>query len=137
MRSKPTALPGRVFLLWLVFLGAAILNGALRQNVFLEIFGIAGAHVLSSILLSVVILAVTYGALPWLRLESRRHAWLVGGCWLGLTAAFEFLAGHYWFHVPWSSLLADYNLAQGRIWILVLLTTLLAPWVARVLRLGT
>jgi hypothetical protein len=48
--------------------------------------------------------------------------------------AFEFLAGHYWFHASWSALFADYNLAQGRIWILVLVTTLLAPVVARAMR---
>jgi len=53
------------------------------------------------------------------------------GC---LTLAFEFLAGHYLFHNPWSRLLEDYDVARGRIWILVLFTTLLAPRVCASLR---
>jgi hypothetical protein len=50
----------------------------------------------------------------------------VGIAWLLLTVAFEFLAGHYLFHNPWARLLEDYNVFRGRIWVLVLLTTLVA-----------
>jgi hypothetical protein len=133
-RPKPLAVPVRVLLVWLAFLCAAILNGALRQKVLVVMLGAAGAHLLSSVLLSGVILGATYLALPWLRLDSNRRAWIIGVSWLGLTVAFEFLVGHYWFHASWSALFAEYNLARGRIWILVLVTTLLAPVVARVLR---
>ena len=41
--------------------------------------------------------------------------------------AFEFLAGHFLFGNPWSMRVADYNLAAGRVWVLVLLATLVAP----------
>jgi hypothetical protein len=54
--------------------------------------------------------------------------------WLLLTVAFEFLAGHYLFGHAWDRLLADYNLAGGRIWVLVLATTMFAPLAARWLR---
>ena len=47
--------------------------------------------------------------------------------WVALTVAFEFLAGHYLFGTPWPVLLADYRLSEGRVWILVLASTLLAP----------
>ena len=30
--------------------------------------------------------------------------------------------------LPWPELLADYDLSRGRIWIAVLVVTLLAPW---------
>jgi hypothetical protein len=46
---------------------------------------------------------------------------------LGLTVGFEFLAGHYLFGNPWRRLLEDYNVVRGRVWMLVLLTTALAP----------
>ena len=59
----------------------------------------------------------------------------IGAGWVVLTLAFEFLAGHYLFANSWERLLADYNVAQGRIWILVLITTLLAPVVVYRLRL--
>jgi hypothetical protein len=51
-----------------------------------------------------------------------------------LTLAFEFLAGHYLFGHPWATLLADYNLARGRIWLLVLVATLLGPVLAYAVR---
>jgi hypothetical protein len=55
--------------------------------------------------------------------------------WLGLTLAFEFLAGHYLFRQSWDRLLADYNVARGRIWPLVLVVTAAAPfWAARARR---
>jgi hypothetical protein len=44
-----------------------------------------------------------------------------------MTVAFEFLAGHYFFRTPWANLLADYNLFDGRIWLLVLATSAFAP----------
>ena len=47
--------------------------------------------------------------------------------WLAMTLMFEFGAGHYLFRTPWSTLLADYNLLAGRLWILVLVATLTAP----------
>jgi hypothetical protein len=46
---------------------------------------------------------------------------------VALTLAFEFLAGHYLFGNPWSRLLEDYDVFRGRIWILVLITTAVAP----------
>jgi hypothetical protein len=52
----------------------------------------------------------------------------VGLLWLVLTVAFEFLLGHYVSGATWETQLADYNLLRGRLWPLVLLTTLLAPW---------
>jgi hypothetical protein len=41
--------------------------------------------------------------------------------------AFELLGGHYLFNRPWAVLLADFNLAAGRLWVLVLAATLLTP----------
>ena len=45
-----------------------------------------------------------------------------------MTLAFEFGFFHYIMGVPWEILLADYNVAKGRIWPLVLAADLLAPW---------
>jgi hypothetical protein len=44
------------------------------------------------------------------------------------------VAGHYAFGHAWETLLADYNLLRGRVWLLVLATTFVAPawaWRAR------
>jgi hypothetical protein len=46
---------------------------------------------------------------------SARHALTIGLVWLGMTAAFEFLFGHYMAKRPWRDLLHDYNLCAGRV----------------------
>jgi hypothetical protein len=112
---------------WLAVLVLAIVNGAVRQALLTPRFGERTGHVISTILLSVLVLAAAWLLVPWVRPLTRRDAWTIGALWLGLTLAFEFLAGHYLFRDPWDRLLADYNVAQGRIWILVLVTTVVAP----------
>jgi hypothetical protein len=50
-----------------------------------------------------------------------------------LRAIGAWATGHYTFGNPWPDLLADYDLRRGRIWVLVLVVTLLAPmWASRV-----
>ena len=58
----------------------------------------------------------------------------MGVLWLAVTLAFEFLAGHYLFGDPWERLLAEYNVARGRLWVVVPITTLLAPVLVHTLR---
>ena len=63
---------------------------------------------------------MTWMSLRWIHPASTADAWAVGAMWLAMTLAFEFVAGHYVFHTPWTTLLADYNIFTGRLWILVL-----------------
>ena len=41
------------------------------------------------------------------KIESARHAILVGVIWLGLTILFEFGFGHYFMGNPWQKLLHE------------------------------
>ena len=115
------------FLVWLAIAVLAVLNGTLRQFVLVPRVGDQVAHVLSTFILCTVILLVTRWTVDWIGFDTREHAWLVGVSWLLMTVAFEFLVGHFVFRNPWSKILADYNVARGRVWILVLITTLIAP----------
>lgn len=124
----------RAFLIWLLLLVLAVLNGTFRQGVLLPRLGDGTAHVVSTLLLCAVIFALAYFSIGYIRPRTAGDAWLVGLLWVGLTVAFEFGAGHYLFGTPWSRLLDDYNLAAGRVWVLVLLADLLAPVVAYRLR---
>ncbi|MDI9646717.1 MAG: hypothetical protein QFX40_08545 [Archaeoglobales archaeon] len=54
----------------------------------------------------------------------------MGITWLIATLVFEFVAGYYVFGNPLERLFADYNLLEGRMWILVLITILVAPYIA-------
>ena len=113
--------------IWCVLLVIASINGALREVVLIPRTGDVVGRVISTILLSAFIVILTWLTIGWIRPGTANQAWLVGIVWVLLTLAFEFLAGHYLFHNSWSSLLADYNVLRGRIWVLVLVTTLVAP----------
>lgn len=120
----------RAFGVWFLLLVVAIVNGAIRESVLAPKFGAKGAHLLSTLSLSVLILATAWLTAPFVEYGSSREAWLVGAMWVVLTLAFEFLAGRFLFGKSWEVLLADYDIMQGRIWPLVLVVTLVAPVLA-------
>ena len=62
------------------------------------------------------------------RLTSARQAWYIGLFWLALTVAFEFLFFHYVGGHSWAELLANYDIASGRLWPLILLWVTVAPY---------
>jgi hypothetical protein len=117
----------RAIAVWLVLLVIAIANGAAREGLISPRVGQAAGHVISTILLCLLIIALTWLTLPWIGPSGTSDALAIGLWWVALTLAFEFLAGHFLFGKPWPELLADYNLLRGRIWPLVPLVTLLAP----------
>jgi len=97
--------------------------------------GDSAGHIISTIALCVLILLVSYYSIRWINPTKSLDPLIVGLFWVTLTVAFEFLAGHYLFENSWAKLLADYNVMQGRVWILVLVTDFTAPlWAARVQR---
>jgi hypothetical protein len=121
---------GRAVLVWFGLLVAAFANGTVRELALRPRVDEPTAHAISVGLLSAVILIVSWSTVTWIRPRSSSDAWRVGVLWLALTIAFEFLAGHYLFGAPWSRLWADYNVLRGRIWVMVLITTLAAPAIA-------
>jgi hypothetical protein len=117
-------------LMWGGLLALAILNGGFREAVLVPRLGRGVGHALSTVMLSALILAAGWIATPWIGPRTLQDAWTIGVVWVALTLAFEFLAGHYLFGKPWTALLADYNLLAGRIWVMVLIVTLMTPIVA-------
>jgi hypothetical protein len=115
-------------LLWLGMPILAIINGTIRNLFYKDALGELFAHQLSTASLMVLI-----GAYTWLfgflwRIQSTNQALIIGLIWVSLTIAFEFLFGHYIIGHPWARLLHDYNILQGRVWLLVLIWTALAPF---------
>jgi len=116
---------------WLVLVIAAILNGTLRNSFISPRTGEYAGHVISTIILVCVILVVTYLFLSVIKIDyTVTDLLLVGALWLVMTVLFEFVFGHYVIGHPWAKLLADYNILKGRVWILVLIATFLAPLLA-------
>jgi hypothetical protein len=124
----------RAILVWCAILLAAIANGFVRQAWLIPKMGETAGHILSTVSLSVIVALVAGMTIGWIAPASQQQALRLGILWLAMTLAFEFLAGHFLFGQPWHRLLADYNVANGRIWILVLVVTAVAPLLAAQIR---
>ena len=124
----------RATVVWLVLMVLAIANGIFRNSVITPRLGEQVGHVISTVVLCLILLCVSLLTIRWIGPHTTRDALLIGAFWVVLTLAFEFLAGHYAFGHSWEKLLADYNVGKGRVWLLVPITTLIAPRVAVVIR---
>jgi hypothetical protein len=112
--------------LWLVFLVLAIALAGVREAWLVPALGDFRAHQVETLAFCVVIATAALFGVRWMRV-TRAQGVRVGLLWAALTLAFEFgvfglALGH-----PWSELLADYNIFEGRLWPLVLLTELGSP----------
>jgi hypothetical protein len=116
-------------IVWLAFGVIAVALGTFRQFILLPRMTELAAHQIGSLMVAVVI-----GAMAWRFTISvnpgKGQALGLGLFWVFLTLLFEFGFFHYARGVPWSRLLADYNVTAGRLWVLVLLTELVTPLLA-------
>ena len=113
---------------WILFMLLAIINAGIREKLYKPKVGELRAHQISSIIFIILIFVVSYAFLKRVDATSMQSL-LLGIIWFLLTIGFEFLFGHYIIKHPWSKLLADYNILKGRLWGLVLICILIAPWV--------
>ena len=113
---------------WFGLLIIAMINGAFRDLAYKPFLGELLSHQVSvGIGISLFGLFIWYLSNRW-PLSSSNQAWAIGFIWLSMTVAFEFLFFHYARGVPWSVLLHDYNILEGRVWVLVLVWVTIAPW---------
>jgi hypothetical protein len=83
----------------------AVANGAIREAFITPLFDAPTGHILSTAILCVAIFVVAWFSISWIGPNTGREALSIGIQWVGLTIAFEFLAGHYVFGNTWESLL--------------------------------
>lgn len=119
---------------WVLLLILASANGAVRETWLVPRLGIGLARAVSTIMLSLLIIGAGWFLTPWMGPRTTQEALTIGIIWVLLTLAFEFIAGRFIFGRTWSELFAEYNLMAGRIWIMVLVITLLTPVVTFVRR---
>src|SRR5215212_7912723 len=96
----------RSVVVWFALLLLAFTNAALREGWLVRRLSEGRAHAISSVTLAIGIAMLGGYLTAWVAPRSRQEAWLVGSIWLGLTLAFEFLAGHYLFGRSWAVLLS-------------------------------
>lgn len=86
------------------------------------------SHQLSSVLLMALIFCYTKIVYNRMAIRTSRDAWLTGIIWLVLTVAFEFSIGYFVSGLSFEAMLEAYNLLEGNLWTLVLLSIAVIPW---------
>lgn len=118
----------KAIVIWFLLMVLAIANGTVRVKVIIPYTGLTAGLAISTVMLCALILLATWLSIRWLGPNDAVQAWAIGLLWLAMTLGFEFGAGHFLFKKPWSELLVDYDITQGRIWVLVPIVTTMAPW---------
>jgi len=125
----------RALITWFLFIPIAIINGIIRNSVYLPYVGELTAHQISTVTASLAIVLVSYFMLgSKVEKVSNSRLLFLGLGWVVATILFEFGFGHYIMGNSWEKLLADYNLLQGRVWALFLLVVFITPLTVKKLR---
>lgn len=114
------------FLIWVMIIPIAILNGGFREYVLVELGGLA--RPLSGIILSVCIFIVAYLLIPKIKKCVKRDYIFFGVMWFILTNLFD-LSAYIKEGTGFAGLLQSYNIFTGNTWLLVVLTALFAPMI--------
>ncbi len=114
---------------WLLFMLIAVASGALRETLLTPLLGEHSAQQIGTVFVCGLIGATIWRFVRHLR-PAPGQALALGLGWVAMTLLFEFGVFHFILGHPLSEMLAEYNLAAGRLWPLVLLSELIIPWLA-------
>jgi hypothetical protein len=116
---------------WLGMVIIAVLNGTLRALVTQPLLGEEVARRVATGILLALLTAYVWALHRRHPIPTRLEAWAVGLSWVAMTLAFEFGFGRFVEGLSWSTMLADYDITSGRIWILVPIWTGALPTLVR------
>ncbi len=119
---------------WFILVVCAILNGLLRENILNPLLGPHIALPVSGLTLALLIFIIAWLFIPFISVPKPAVYWLIGGIWLTITLAFEFLFGHYVAGKSWDDIFQVFDLSRGNLFLFVLLVTTLAPWLVAKLK---
>jgi hypothetical protein len=107
----------------------AVANGALREW-YRPFTGELLARRISTLALLIFFTAFIFWITRRFPFRSGLQAVQTGGLWMILTLVFEFSLG-LWSGHSWHELMAEYNLVEGKLWILVPVWLAIAPYLCR------
>jgi hypothetical protein len=113
--------------IWFILAVSAILVATFRVGVLLPQFGEQTAHQVGTLLFLIVQFIIIYLFIRKLRIKDVKTLLGIGFFWVVISVIFEFVFGYYVMGHPWQKLFADYNLFNGRLWVLVLINNIAAP----------
>lgn len=117
----------KYFFAWFPMLILAILNGTLRDLGYKKYVGDLVAHQISTFSLLLLLGLYMRYIIQKYPPQSAQQAVGVGIFWMSLTLLFEFGFGRYRGN-SWETLLADYNLAKGHLWVFIPMWLVSAPY---------
>jgi hypothetical protein len=127
MDEKLIKVLARGMVVWFVIIFVESLHG-LARCLFLEpVLGDFMARQVSVFIGAVIIVAITFVFVRWLKGSRIIDFFLVGAMWVVLTVGFEILLGRFVMELSWERISSDYDLANGGLMPLGLLVMLLAP----------
>ena len=138
MRSEGTRVSEPPYREWVAAWGGLALLGVangVSRALHEKRLGEPRAHQVSSATLVAAVLPYAAAMERRWPLPTADAATRVGLTWVGLTVAFEFGFGRYVARQSWRTLVADYDMARGRLWPLVVAAIGIAPATARAARL--
>ncbi|MEZ5344627.1 MAG: hypothetical protein R2681_03630 [Pyrinomonadaceae bacterium] len=103
----------RGFLVWLLIICTETLHGILRELIFSPIFGDFRARQFAVFTGMILIFAVTYFCISWIRVPDRNSLFLLGFSWVMLTVLFEAGLGIWVLGLPVGRILEDYDITKG------------------------
>lgn len=113
--------------MWFLFLLVAVTLGGLRDKLLKPRLGDFRAHQVGTLLVMFVFWLMIYAFVALIGVTPAQALW-IGLCWSVATVAFEFLFFHYVGGEPWSALIEQYHIHKGNLWLLIILSVLLMPW---------
>jgi len=116
--------------IWFLLAISAIIVATFRIAVLLPQVGEQTAHQLGTILYLIVQFLIIYLFIRKMKIRDVKTLLLIGIFWAVITIIFEFVFGHYVIGHSWQKLFADYNLFNGRLWVLVLINNIVAPLIS-------
>lgn len=119
----------RAALVWLGIACLAVGNGLVRQNIISPLLGQEIGLPLSGLTLSIIVFAVTYTTFGFVGARAKSSCLFIGTLWVLMTLAFEVILGYFVAGKSWSALLDMFDISAGNLFTLVVLVTLLSPYV--------
>ena len=119
----------RYFVAWFPLIILAFSNATIREAVYKRYVGELAAHQISTLTLGILVGIYAWVLSRRLKLQSPGQALGIGLMWLVMTIIFETGLGRYVSGNPWSQVLRDYNISEGRVWPLFLLWLTVSPYV--------
>lgn len=120
--------------IWLIMVMAAIFNALFRDRLLAPAIGPTSALPVSGLVLAMLVFLIALGTVPLFSTSDGRTYVIIGLLWCAYTLSFELLFGRFAAGKPWQEIIQVFFIHKGDLFIVVLLSTLISPWLSAKLR---